>query len=169
MISLVSGIRSLLAIAASPSPLAVRLRHGVQVHVEGLRIAEIKDTRLGSTGERMRHTAGKADVGQPAQRGAGAIRRDISEVSLEPDIELVAGVTVVRKCIVRRQSYHGFEPLGFATSAQHGDLGARRDTFGLQWLPDQLVQVDNGLVRPKGKGLLVGPSFVLGYGDVGER
>jgi hypothetical protein len=57
MISLASGIRSLLAFGASPSPLSLHLRHGVQVHVEGARIAQIKYTRRRSAGERVRHSA----------------------------------------------------------------------------------------------------------------
>ncbi len=88
------------------------------------------------------------------------------KVSLEPDIELVTRVTVVGKRIVRRETDHHFERTTFGIATQHGQLGPRWDAFSLEGLPDQLIKINNGLVRSKRKGLLVGPRGVLGCDDV---
>jgi hypothetical protein len=75
-------------------------------------------------------------------------------------------VTVVGKRIVGRQADHHFECTTFSVPTQNGKLRTWRDTFGLEGLPDQLIEVNNGLVRSKGKGLLVGPGCVLGCDNV---
>src|SRR5438874_11011057 len=109
----------------------------------------------------MRYTARETDVALPAEGSGSTICRNIRKTPLEPDIELIVRVTVVGKRIVRRQADHHFERTAFRVTAQHGQLGTRRDTFGLEGLPDQLIKVNNGLVRSEGKGLIVGPGCVL--------
>ncbi len=46
-------------------------------------------------------------------------------------------------------------------ATDHRDLSAGRETVDLQRLPDDLVQVDDGLIIAEGQGVLVGTRFVL--------
>jgi hypothetical protein len=73
----------------------------------------------------------------------------------------VARVTVVRKRVMRRESHRDFEPRRLTVSTEHSHLRTRRHPFRFRRPPDELVQVDDALVRTKGKGLGIGPARPL--------
>ena len=120
----------------------------------------------------MRHTSGKTNEGLSAEIRRCAVFSDIGKVALDPDNELVADMTVVGKRIVGRESYDHFSTSGCQTATQGCDLRTGRDALARKGLPNNLIEIDDGLILPKGQGLLVGGGdyFILGHPgyDVGK-
>jgi hypothetical protein len=78
------------------------------------------------------------------------IVRNIGKVTLQPDIQLITGMAVIREGIVGGEANQRFAAPGYQIPTQERNLGARRDSLAREWLPDDLVQVDDGLILPKG-------------------
>ena len=69
------------------------------------RIADIKNAGRFPTPQGMRHIPRETNVGVPAEWSGGAIFSNIGKVTLNPDIELITGMAVVRKRIVGGKAY----------------------------------------------------------------
>jgi hypothetical protein len=89
----------------------------------------------------VRHASWKTDVALPAQIGGGAICSDIGKIPLDPDIELVTGMAVVGKRIVRGKTHEQLSSSSCQVTTEDGDLGSRGDTFALERLPDDFIQI----------------------------
>jgi hypothetical protein len=103
----------------------------------------------------MRHTSGKTNEGLSAEIRRCAVFSDIGKVALDPDNELVTYMAVVGKRIVGRESHNHFSTPGCQTATQGCDLRTGRDALARKRLPNNLIEIDGGLILPKDKGCLL--------------
>src|SRR5688572_15910898 len=109
----------------------------------------------------MRHTAGQTDVRLSAERRGRPIGCDIGKVPLQPDIQLITGMAMVGKRIVGRQADERFAAPGSQIPPEERDLWTGGNALTGQRFPDDLLQVDNGLILAKGQRMRVRGPFVL--------
>jgi len=123
--------------------------------IKWLCIAHVKHTRPFPTTECVRHLGRQTDVGGATQRGRGPIGGDIGKVSLDPDIEFLTAMTMVGKGVVGGQVDYQLRPALGQVAAEGGNLRPWGNALPLERFPDNLLQVDNRLPRPKGEGCLL--------------
>jgi hypothetical protein len=159
------SLRGLCSLHRSPafcctSRLFFPRRHRMNCIIERARIADVKDAGCFATPQGVRHVPRQPNVGLPAERRRGAIGRDVGKIPLDPDIELITRMTVVGKRIVRGEAHEQFAPAGGELTMQRRDLDPGRDALPLERFPDDFLQIDEGLPRPKRQRLLVRCRFV---------
>src|SRR5207245_9281765 len=71
------------------------------------------------------------------------------------DIEFITGMTMVGEGVVGRQVDDQLSPAFGQITEEGGDLRSWGNAFPLERFPDNLLQVDNRLPRPKGERLLI--------------
>ena len=77
--------------------------HRMDFIIKRAGIADVKHAGPLPTAERVRHLGRETDVSGATQWGRCPIGGDIGKVPLDPDIEFLTGMTMVRKGVVGRQ------------------------------------------------------------------
>ena len=110
-------------------------------------VAQIENARFVAALQRMRCVPRQAD-----ERGAGnllaiAIGGDVGEVTFEPDIRFVAGVTVVWYDVFGWRPKHDLGTTFGQIASKSGDFNPGWQPLQLQRRPFQFSQISDGLIR----------------------
>jgi hypothetical protein len=128
--------------------------------VERSRIADVKNAGRFPTSQGVWDIPRQPNIGLPAERRRGAIGRDIGKVPLDPDIELMTGMTVVGKRRVRGEAHEQFAPAGGEIAMQRRDVDAGWAPLPFEGFSHNFFHIDEGLPGPKGQRVLVRSRFV---------
>ena len=118
-------------------------------------IADVEHAGRFATPQGVRHVPWQTNIRVPTERCRGAILCDIGKVPLDPHIELVTGMAVVRKGIVGREVDQQLPSACREIAVERRHPGARRDPLPFEGFPDNFLQVNERLPWPKGEGVFV--------------